>query len=74
MFFTSAARVEYCALSFKRSYEYFTSSAVISRPFTGGRLWNFTPGRSLKIHVDGFCISQPVTSVLRMTGVFWTSG
>jgi hypothetical protein len=29
-----------------RSIEYLTSSAVISRP-----LWNFTPGRSLKVKV-----------------------
>ena len=29
-----------------RSSEYFTSSAVISRP-----LWNFTPWRSLKVKV-----------------------
>src|SRR5262249_49049658 len=71
---TRAARVEYCALSFKSSYEYFTSSAVISRPLTGGRLWNRTPCRSLKIHVEGFTISQLVASVLRITGVRWTSG
>src|SRR5881409_3966631 len=71
---TSAARVEYCALSFSSSYEYFTSSAVISRPLTGGRLWNFTPWRSLKIHVEGLTISQLVASVLRIVGVRWTSG
>ena len=32
----------------KRSSEYLTSSAVTSRPLTGGLLWNFTPGRILK--------------------------
>ena len=61
--------MEYCALSFSNSYEYFTSSAVISRPLTGGRLWNFTPWRSLKTHVDGLTISQLVASVFRITGV-----
>jgi len=66
--------VEYCALSFSNSYEYFTSSAVISRPLTGGRLWNFTPCRSLKIHVEGLTISQLVARVFRITGVRWTSG
>src|SRR2546428_13957469 len=71
---TSAARVEYCALSFRSSYEYLTSSAVISRPLTGGRLWNFKPCRSLKIHVEGVTISQLVASVFRITGVRWTSG
>src|SRR4029453_7129663 len=74
MVLTRAARVEYCALSFSNSYEYFTSSAVISRPLTGGRLWNFTPCRSLKIHVEGLTISQLVASVFRIIGVVWTSG
>src|SRR5262245_9638038 len=74
MFLTRAARVEYCALSFSNSYEYFTSSAVISRPLTGGRLWNLTPCRILKIHVEGLTISQLVASVLRIRGVRWTSG
>src|SRR5437870_9299044 len=71
---TSTARVEYCAFSFRNSYEYFTSSAVISRPLTGGRLWNFTPCRTLKIHVEGLTISQPVARVFRIMGVRWTSG
>src|SRR5690348_5982368 len=34
-----------------RSYEYFTSAAVSSRPFTGGLLCQRIPGRSLKTHV-----------------------
>ena len=34
----------------KRSSEYFTSSAVTSRPFTGGLLWNFTPLRMLNVY------------------------
>src|SRR4029453_1704633 len=73
MVLTSAARVEYCALSFSNSYEYFTSSAVISRPLTGGRLWNFTPCRSLKIHVEGLTISQLVARAFRIIGGRWVS-
>src|SRR2546428_8939103 len=62
---TRAARVEYCALSFSNSYEYFTSSAVISRPLTGGRVGNFPPCRGLKIHVEGFTISKLVARGFR---------
>src|SRR5437870_13560351 len=71
---TSTARVEYCAFSFRSSYEYLTSSAVISRPLTGGRLWNFTPCRSLKIHVEGVTISQLAARGFRITGVRCTPG
>src|SRR5947207_9767552 len=38
----------------KRSYEYFTSSAVSSRPFTGGLLCQRTSLRSLKTYVVSF--------------------
>ena len=33
-----------------RSSENFTSAAVISRPFTGGLLWNFTPRRRWNVY------------------------
>ena len=36
-------------LAMNRSSEYLTSSAVTSRPFTGGLLWNFTPLRRLNV-------------------------
>src|SRR3989442_12643557 len=42
----------------KRSTEYFTSSAVTSRPFTGGLLWNFTPLRRVNTSVVGFLYSH----------------
>ena len=38
----------------KRSYVYFTSSAVSSRPFTGGLLCQRTSLRSLKTYVVSF--------------------
>ena len=37
----------------KRSTEYFTSSAVTSRPFTGGLLWNLTPLRRVNTSAVG---------------------
>ncbi len=41
-----------------RSSEYLTSSAVTSRPFTGGLGWNFTPFRSWNTRVVGFLYSH----------------
>ena len=45
MALTGSKRVLKPDLAVNRSSEYFTSSAVTSRPFTGGLLWNFTPLR-----------------------------
>ena len=42
----------------KRSYVYFTSSAVSSRPFTGGLLCQRTPFLSLKTYTVSPCRSQ----------------
>ena len=47
-------KYERCGLpvSEYRSYEYFTSPATNSRPFTGAMLWNFTPGRRWNVYVS----------------------
>ena len=55
---TSSKRERKPDLALKRSSEYFTSSAVTSRPFTGGLLWNFTPFFSVKTSVVGFLYSH----------------
>jgi hypothetical protein len=45
MALTGSKRVAKPDLAMNRSSEYFTSSAVTSRPLTGGLLWNLTPLR-----------------------------
>ena len=41
-----------------RSIEYFASSAVTSRPLTGGLLWNLTPFRSVNSMTVGLLYSH----------------
>ena len=45
MALTGSKRVLKPDLAMNRSSEYLTSSATISRPLTGGLLWNLTPLR-----------------------------